>query len=307
MPKRWEVTFRLKFQMAQLPGKKGKKKEFRAKGKKDDYIKKKLLENIQKNDRATEEKQYAMKGRKKYSGNIFDDFNSDPFPIESTSLTLSSDYDIEEVSSFGADTENSSELEESDDDVGKNETAALTLPKKRDQKDFEWKKSEEVDLRKMMSQVINNEMGLSYKMLAMACHFLRIDISLPGFARFFRRMSRRHDNGAARAILYLLENDSWPTFDAIAAPADSVDWAGPAGAVAKILEDLAGMRKYTNGVYKKAQTENNVNCQNFLRKSVFPLYTNEEKSLRDMKARLERAGNRVGVLIIDRELMHSLQ
>ncbi len=166
------------------------------------------------------------------------------------------------------------------------------------------------ELEALLNRSFNGEFQTSYRLLSASCHFSRSGVALPGFARYFRHKSERHHRSAKRIILHMLRADRAPTFSSVPAPSTSSSRSStgptPLEAARAALEDVSSLRESAERAHEAAGRAGDLACQRFLSRELLPFYSAEEKGYADMISRLERVGPRLGLHIVDHELVQTM-
>ena len=129
-------------------------------------------------------------------------------------------------------------------------------------------------------------------------------MALPGFAKFFRALSNRHHHSAGRMVTFMLQHNAEPAFQGIRAPG-ATRFESPMEACQAALEEVSELHRAARQLYEAAERAGEVSYQDFVRTEVLPLLSAEEKAYSDLVVRLERAGPKLGLHIIDQELLNT--
>lgn len=157
------------------------------------------------------------------------------------------------------------------------------------------------DCEALLNKQINMEMYASYVYLSMATYFDRDDIALHGFAKKFREDSHEEREHAEKFIKYQTKRGGKVVFQDIAKPT-TLEWGSALQAVEAALElektvnqSLLDMHKTADG-HSDGQMTDFIEGE-FLKEQVDAIY-----ELSCLISKMKRAGDSVGLHIIDKEL-----
>ncbi|TRY78398.1 hypothetical protein TCAL_08982 [Tigriopus californicus] len=157
------------------------------------------------------------------------------------------------------------------------------------------------DLEAGINKQINMELFASYTYGAMYAYFSRDDLAKHGFAKFFRESSDEERDHAYKLIKYQNMRGGRVAFQDVAKPV-KVNFEGPLEAI----EDALALEKTVNqsllDLHKMATSQGDPQLPFFLEGAFLKDQVKTAKKLGDMITKVKRAGEGVGLHIIDQEL-----
>lgn len=148
-------------------------------------------------------------------------------------------------------------------------------------------------LLKALNDQINFEFASAYAYLAMSAYFE--DENLPGFAQWMRAQAKEEVEHAMRLYDFVNDRGGGVKLPAIAEPKSSYD--SPIEVVAGALEHEKKVTKSIHDLYALAVKENDYATQTHLHWFIDE-QVEEEKTMGDVLARLQLAGNNTSALIM---------
>jgi len=154
----------------------------------------------------------------------------------------------------------------------------------------------------LVNKQINSEMHASYVYLSMSSWFSRDDVALHGFSKYFMEQSDE-ERGHAKALMeYQSTRGGRVVLQDVSKPS-SMEWGSAMEAVKAALEMEKGINKCLLSMHSMADTKKDPHLTNFLEDNFLTEQVTAIKKFGDLITRLERAGDGLGVHIIDKELM----
>merc|ERR1712055_1283951 len=152
-----------------------------------------------------------------------------------------------------------------------------------------------------INKQINMELYASYVYLSMSAYFARDDIALHGFAKRFRANSTEEKEHAEKLIDYQIMRGGRVSFQSIAKP-NIEEWGSAMEAVQASLELEKTVNESLLAMHKVADGHGDAQMTDFLEGT----YLNEQveaiKEIGDLITKMRRAGDGLGLHIIDKEL-----
>ncbi|MDP9379565.1 MAG: ferritin [Chloroflexota bacterium] len=153
-------------------------------------------------------------------------------------------------------------------------------------------------LEDLMNDQIANEMFASNQYLAMSAYFE--DLSLPGFARWFRLQAEEEREHAMKFYDFIHDRNGRTRLQAIGQPL--IEFGSPLGVFEKALAHEQKVTAQINNIYATAVRENDFASQAFLNWFVTE-QVEEEKNAQQLIDTLRLIGDRGDALVmLDREL-----
>merc|ERR1712200_386495 len=157
------------------------------------------------------------------------------------------------------------------------------------------------DSEALINKQINMEFYASYVYLSMSSWFNRDDQALHGFASFFRKASDEERDHGMKLMEYQTSRGGRCKFQDIAKPT-TMEWGTPLQAMEAALELEKTVNQSLLDLYSKAGDEGDAHLCDFLEGN----YLNEQvdgiKEIGDMITKIKRAGDGLGLHIIDKEM-----
>lgn len=153
----------------------------------------------------------------------------------------------------------------------------------------------------LINKQVNLELYASYVYLAMAYHFDREDVALPGFHKFFKKCADEEREHAEIFMKYQNKRGGKLKLEQIAQP-NKYKWSGPLEAVTQALD----LEKYVNenllDLHEVAGEKKDAQLSDFLEATFLDEQVEACKKLSDLITNLQRAGKGLGEYVVDREL-----
>merc|ERR1711915_45367 len=152
-----------------------------------------------------------------------------------------------------------------------------------------------------INKQINMELYASYVYLSMSAHFARTDIALHGFAKRFRLASAEEKDHAEKLISYQILRGGRVTFQAINKP-NLEDWGTAVEAMEASLELERTVNESLLAMHKVAAGHEDAQMTDFIEGNFLKEQVEAIKEIGDMITKMRRAGEGLGLHIIDKEL-----
>ena len=151
-----------------------------------------------------------------------------------------------------------------------------------------------------LNEQVNVELAASYAYRAMAAHFDRDDVALPGFRNFFKKYAEEENEHAQEIIDYINKRGGRVTFKPI--PAPKTEWASAIEA----LEDALALEKAVNEKFLKlhdvADGANDPQLSDWIEGEFLEEQVASIKDIADKITKLKRVGDGLGVYLFDKDL-----
>lgn len=155
-----------------------------------------------------------------------------------------------------------------------------------------------------INKQVNMELYASYVYLAMAHHFERDDVALPGFAKFFKHQSDEEREHAQKFMDYQNKRGGRLSLRDIAKPSKS-EWASGLEAVQVALELEKNVNDSLLEMHAVASKHNDPHLQNFLEGEFLDEQVESIKQLSDYVTNLKRVGPGLGEYLFDKHTLSS--
>ena len=152
-----------------------------------------------------------------------------------------------------------------------------------------------------INQQINAELTASYVYRAMAAHFDRDDVALPGFRDFFLDSAKEETEHAQEFIDYLNKRGGRLQFKTIEAP-KKTEWTTALEAVEDALALEKDVHEKLLRLHAVADAANDPQMCDFIEGEFLKEQVEANKKLADMITQLKRVGEGLGVYLFDKEL-----
>lgn len=157
------------------------------------------------------------------------------------------------------------------------------------------------DCEALVNKQINMEFYASYVYLSMGSYFARDDQALNGFAAHFKKESEEERGHGIKLMDYQCKRGGRVVFQDIAKPT-TMDW----GSVADALEAALELEKTVNqsllDLHKAADSKGDAHLCDFLEAEYLEEQVAGIKSIGDLITKVKRAGDGLGLHIIDKEM-----
>ena len=152
-----------------------------------------------------------------------------------------------------------------------------------------------------INKQINMELYASYVYLSMHAYFTRDDVALHGFAKFFKKNSDEERDHAMKLMDYQNMRGGRIVFQDIAKP-NKTEWSSPLEAVEAALELEKTVNQSLLELHKTADASNDPQMTDFIEGEYLEEQVHAIKELGDLTTRMRRAGDGLGIHLIDKEL-----
>jgi len=154
----------------------------------------------------------------------------------------------------------------------------------------------------LINKQINMELYASYTYLSMAAYFARDDIALHGFAKRFKEASHEEREHAEKLIDYQNRRGGRVVFKEIAKP--SVDeWGTAIEAIEASMELEKTVNASLLAMHKSADGNGDAQFTDFIEGNFLEEQVEAIKEIGDLITKMKRAGDGLGLHIIDKELL----
>ena len=147
---------------------------------------------------------------------------------------------------------------------------------------------------------INAELSASYVYQAMAAHFDRDDVALPGFRDFFKKSSDEEREHAFKLIDYLNKRGGRVVLAPLPAPPQK--WDSPLRALEAALALEKDVNEKLLAIHRVAGENSDPQLCDFLEGEFLKEQVEAEKELADYITNLKRVGEGLGVYLFDKNL-----
>ena len=152
-----------------------------------------------------------------------------------------------------------------------------------------------------LNEQINTELTASYVYKAMAAHFDRDDVALPGFRDYFRHSAEEEAEHAQEFINYLNKRGGRLQWKSVAVPAKT-EWTTALEAVEDALALEKEVHEKLLKLHAVADAANDPQMCDFIEGDFLKEQVEANKKLADLITQLKRVGEGLGVYLFDKEL-----
>merc|ERR1711962_13709 len=152
-----------------------------------------------------------------------------------------------------------------------------------------------------INKQINMELYASYVYLSMSAYLARTDIALHGFAKRFRLASAEEKDHAEKLISYQILRGGRVTFQAINKP-NLEDWGTAVEAMEASLELERTVNESLLAMHKVAAGHEDAQMTDFIEGTFLKEQVEAIKEIGDLITQMKKAGDGLGLHIIDKEL-----
>merc|ERR1712126_543820 len=157
------------------------------------------------------------------------------------------------------------------------------------------------DSEALINKQINMELYASYVYLSLSAYFARDDIALVGFSKRFKDASDEEREHAMKLMDYQTMRGGRVVFREIAKP--SIDeWGTALEAVEATLELEKTVNESLLVMHKTADDHGDAQMTDFLEGEFLKEQVEAVKEIADLVTKMKRAGDGIGLHIIDKEL-----
>jgi len=153
----------------------------------------------------------------------------------------------------------------------------------------------------LINKQINMELHASYVYMSMAAYFDRDDVALQGFAKRFRENSDEEREHAQKLINYQNMRGGRVVFQNVTKP-NTDNWESALSAVEASLELEKNVHESILAMHKNADEQGDAQLTDFLEGEYLKEQVEAQKEIGDLITKMKRAGDTVGLHIIDKEL-----
>jgi len=157
------------------------------------------------------------------------------------------------------------------------------------------------DTEALINKQINMELYASYVYKSMAAYFAREDIALHGFAKRFRESSKEESEHADKLIEYQTKRGGRVVFRDIAKP-NRDDWGTALEAMEASLELEKTVNQSLLDMHKVASGHDDASFTDFLEGGFLDEQVEASKEISDLITKMKRAGDGLGLHLIDKDL-----
>jgi len=157
------------------------------------------------------------------------------------------------------------------------------------------------DVESLINKQINMELYASYVYLSMSAYFARDDIALLGFAKRFKEASHEEREHAEKLIDYQNLRGGRVVFREISKPT-SDEWGTAIEAIEASLQLERTVNESLLTMHKAADEFHDAQLTDFLEGEFLKEQVEAIKEIGDLITKMKRAGDGLGLQIIDREL-----
>ncbi|TRY78395.1 hypothetical protein TCAL_08981 [Tigriopus californicus] len=159
------------------------------------------------------------------------------------------------------------------------------------------------DSEASINKQINMELYASYTYTAMYAYFSRDDVALHGFAKFFRKNADEERDHAFKLIEYQNMRGGRVAFQDIGKP-NKVTYESALEAVQAALTLEKTVNQSLLDLHKMADSHGDPQLTDFLEGEYLEEQVEAIKELGDLVTKVKRAGDGIGIHIIDKEMGH---
>jgi len=157
------------------------------------------------------------------------------------------------------------------------------------------------DCEALINKQINMEFYASYVYLSMSSFFNRDDQALHGFADHFKKESNEERAHAMKFMEYQTKRGGRVVFQDIAKPT-TMDWGSPLEAMEAALELEKTVNQSLLDIHKVAGDKGDGHLCDFLESEYLTEQVEGIKAVGDLITKMKRAGDGLGLHIIDKEM-----
>jgi len=153
----------------------------------------------------------------------------------------------------------------------------------------------------LINKQINMELHASYVYMSMAAYFDRDDVALKGFAKRFRESSNEEREHAQKFIDYQNMRGGRVVFQNVQKP-NTDDWESALSAVEASFDLEKSVHESLLALHKNADEHGDAQLTDFLEGEYLKEQVEAQKEIGDLLTRMKRAGENLGLHLIDKEL-----
>merc|ERR1712082_500540 len=153
----------------------------------------------------------------------------------------------------------------------------------------------------LINKQINMEFYASYVYLSMASYFNRDDQALHGFAAFFQKNSNEERDHGMKLMNYQSKRGGRVVFQDIAKP-NTMEWGTPLQAMEAALELEKTVNQSLLDLHKASGNKGDAQLCDYLEAEFLTEQVDGIKEIGDMITKIKRAGDGLGLHIMDKEI-----
>jgi ferritin heavy chain len=153
----------------------------------------------------------------------------------------------------------------------------------------------------LINKQINMELHASYVYMSMAAYFDRDDVALHGFAKRFRENSDEERDHAMKFIKYQNMRGGRVVFQDIS-KAKTDEWTSALNAIEASLDLEKKVHEALLDLHKVADSHGDAQLTDFIEGEYLKEQVEAQKEIGDLITKMKRAGDALGLHIIDKEL-----
>merc|ERR1739841_3615 len=157
------------------------------------------------------------------------------------------------------------------------------------------------DCEALVNKQINMEMYASYVYMSMAYYFDRDDVAYAGFSAFFKKNSDEERDHGEKFIKYQNRRGGKVVFQDIAKPT-SMEWGTPLEAMEAALELEKTVNQSLLDLHKACDSKGDAHLCDFIEAEFLGEQVEGIKELGDLITKIKRAGDGLGLHIMDKEI-----
>merc|ERR1712200_138536 len=157
------------------------------------------------------------------------------------------------------------------------------------------------DCEALINKQINMEFYASYVYLSMSSYFNRDDHALHGFADHFKKESNEERAHGMKLMEYQTKRGGRVVFQDIAKPT-TMDWGSPLEAMEAALELEKTVNQSLLDIHKVAGDKGDGHLCDFLESEYLGEQVEGIKAIGDLITKMKRAGDGLGLHLIDKEM-----
>ncbi|XP_077987362.1 soma ferritin-like [Glandiceps talaboti] len=156
-----------------------------------------------------------------------------------------------------------------------------------------------------INKQINLELHASYVYQAMAFHFDRDDVALPGMHKFFKHSSDEERGHAEKLMKFQNQRGGRIVLHDIKAP-NQAEWSNALTAMEAALELEKTVNQSLIALHATSDKNNDAQMSDFIEGNFLTEQVESMKEISDMISNLKRVGSGLGEYIFDKELDEKL-
>jgi len=153
----------------------------------------------------------------------------------------------------------------------------------------------------LVNKQVNMEFYASYVYLSMSSYFNRDDQALPGFSGFFKKNSDEERSHGVALMNYQAKRGGRVVLQDISKPT-SMEWGSPLDAMTAALELEKTVNQSLLNLQTAASEKGDPHLADFIEGEFLGEQVDSIKEIGDLLTKIQRAGDGLGLHIIDKEL-----